>query len=596
MQNNNNHTWNLRPFYKSDNDPQMLKDRESGKKLVEKFVKKYTQDKSYLKESKKMLKALQDYEELIQNNGYLYKEQYYLFLRSSQEADNDELKAKNNSINKLVTELSNLSQFFIYSISKIPAENQKLFLEDKSLSNYKHFLETSFLSSKYLLSEAEEKLLNITGKTSSSNWVEMVNEFIHSESVTFNKHKISFEDILNIATQSHDEKERDRATKQLNKIFTKYIPVATHELNSIIEYSSRIEELKKLERPDKGRHIADDIDSEVVDALVNSVTKRFDLSERYYQLKAKLFGKKKLKYNERNLEYGKITKEYEYHDAKEIVLNVYKKLDSEFYDIAKGIFDKGYVDVFPRKGKDGGAYCMSLSLSLPTYVMLNFKNKLDDVCTIAHEFGHAINAELIKKIETEINNGHSTATAEVASTFFEDFALKEVSKDLDEEGQLSIMMNKLNDDISTIFRQIALYNFEIEIHNLIKEGTYLSTKQLGAIFLKHMKAYMGKSVSYDKGSENWWVYWSHIRNFFYVYSYASGLLISKSMQSKVKDDSKFISKVKNFLSTGTSKSPKEIFKELSIDISDPKFWDQGIKEVEDLLNETENLAKKLSKL
>jgi len=107
---------------------------------------------------------------------------------------------------------------------------------------------------------------------------------------------------------------------------------------------------------------------------------------------------------------------------------------------------------------------------------------------------------------------------------------------------------------------------------------------------------MGKNVEQSEGSENWWVYWSHIRSYFYNYSYASGLLISKSMQNAVKKDKKFIKKVKGFLSAGTSKSPKDIFREMGIDISKKEFWNQGLDEVDSLLRETEKLARKLGKI
>ncbi len=111
-----------------------------------------------------------------------------------------------------------------------------------------------------------------------------------------------------------------------------------------------------------------------------------------------------------------------------------------------------------------------------------------------------------------------------------------------------------------------------------------------------MAAYMGKAVEQSAGSENWWVYWSHIRYFFYVYSYASGLLISKSLQNSVKQDPAFIIKVKEFLSAGLSDSPKNIFHRLGIDISDRQFWNKGLDEVEKLLDEAEILARKLEKI
>jgi oligoendopeptidase F len=232
----------------------------------------------------------------------------------------------------------------------------------------------------------------------------------------------------------------------------------------------------------------------------------------------------------------------------------------------------------------------------PTYILLNHTDKLNDVLTLAHETGHGINNELIKQKQNALNFDTPLATAEVASTFMEDFVLAELEKETDEELKLSLMMMKLNDDISTIFRQIALYNFEGELHKTFRERGYLSKTEIGKLFQKHMSAYMGNRVEQSEGSENWWTYWSHIRTYFYVYSYSSGLLISKSLQASVKKDSRFIEKVKEFLSAGTSDSPKNIFKKLDIDITDKKFWDKGLDEVESLLNETEKLAKELKKV
>jgi len=110
-----------------------------------------------------------------------------------------------------------------------------------------------------------------------------------------------------------------------------------------------------------------------------------------------------------------------------------------------------------------------------------------------------------------------------------------------------------------------------------------------------MSSYMGESVDTSE-SNNWWVYVPHFRYFFYVYSYTSGLLISKALQSKVKADLTFIEKVKEFLSAGTSDSPENIFKKMGINITDKEFWNQGLSEFEHLLSQTEELAKKLGKI
>jgi oligoendopeptidase F len=218
------------------------------------------------------------------------------------------------------------------------------------------------------------------------------------------------------------------------------------------------------------------------------------------------------------------------------------------------------------------------------------------VLTLAHELGHGINNEMMRGRQQALNFGTPISTAEVASTFMEDFVLKEILRRADDELRLSIMMMKLNDDISTIFRQVACYCFEQELHQTFRERGYLSKEEIGRLFQKHMAAYMGDAVEQSAGSENWWVYWSHIRSFFYVYSYAGGLLISKSLQNSVHKHPTFIEKVKEFLSAGLSESPKNIFLKLGIDITNRGFWNKGLDEVETLLQETQELAVMMKKI
>jgi oligoendopeptidase F len=354
--------------------------------------------------------------------------------------------------------------------------------------------------------------------------------------------------------------------------------------------------LRKTERPDTMRHNSDDIETSVVDTLIETVSSHNEIAHRYYAMKAKLFNVDKLEYNERNLEYGEISAKYPYQESVDLIYSVFVNLDNEFAEIFKRMVEDGQIDVHPRKGKHGGAFCTYPMISLPTYILLNHTDTLNDVTTIAHEFGHAINSELIKTKQNALNFDTPMCTAEVASTFMEDFVLQELYMKADEELRLNLMLMKLNDDISTVFRQIACYKFEQELHKEFREKGYLSKEEIGTIFSRNMYAYMGDAVEQPEWAQNWWIYWSHIRSFFYVYSYSSGLLISKALQNSVKKDHGFIVKVKEFLSAGTSASPKEIFMNMGIDIADKKFWIDGISEIDELLKQAELLAIKLGKI
>lgn len=186
--------------------------------------------------------------------------------------------------------------------------------------------------------------------------------------------------------------------------------------------------------------------------------------------------------------------------------------------------------------------------------------------------------------------------AEVASTFFEDFVLEKLLEDTDDEERLTLMVEKMDDNISSIYRQVAAYRFEQELHKRIRDEGYLSKKTISEIFIKHMKSYMGDAVMVDQGAQYGWVYWGHFRTFFYVYSYASGLLISKSLQKMVHEDFRAISKVKEIFSSGSSMSPTQLFKSVGIDITETDYWKEGLSETERLFEETQKIAKKLGKI
>ena len=584
-------TWDLSPLFRSDNDPNIAKKRKEVIRETSRFAKKWERRDDYLKNPEILKQALDEYENWNRFYGTLAQENYYFDLRHATNQSDTKIKAKVNLAEELSQKLQNEIQFFELRVAKIEPKLQKKFLTYKPLSPYKHFLEKLFEAQKHLLSEPEEKIMNLKSTTSYTNWVRMTSTFLSKE-VRDGK---NFSELLGLMN-SKNKKVRDLAAKSFNEILEKHVEVAEHELNSVLQNKKINDELRKYKRADEARHLGDDIETKVVDTIVETVTNNLSLAKRYYELKAKLFGVPKLAYHERNVEYGKIDKKYQFQESVEIISKVLTNLDSEFLTIFNGFLNEGRVDVFPKNGKRSGAFCIYGLITHPTYILLNYNNLLDDVRTFAHELGHGINDELIRKTQNSLNFGTPTSTAEVASTFFEDFVIQELSRQVDDEIKLTLQMAKLNQDVSSIFRQIAFYNFETELNRKFRKIGYLSKEDIGTLFQKHMKSYMGNYVEQSHGSQNWWTYVEHFRYFFYVYSYASGLLISKSLQASVKNDSKFIVKVKEFLSSGLADSPKNIFNKLGIDITDKNFWEKGLSEVENLLSETEKLATDLGKI
>ncbi len=594
-------TWNLKLFFKGDDDPQIAKQRKIVEKESYRFIKKWKDRNDYLTDPKMLKQALDEYEKWQRHYGTCGNEEAYFSLRIEQDQENSFLKAKLNKMQDFSNKIENDIQFFILNIAKIHPDIQKRFLHCKELKDYKHFLERIFAESKYLLTEPEEKILNLKSATSYSNWVRMTSEFLSREeraivSESGKKETKNFSEILSFLNNKK-KKVRDSAALAFNDILEKNSVVAEAEMNSILKDKETDDKLRGAQTPQTLRYISDDVDDKIVNSLIETIESRFDISKRYYKLKAGLFGVKKLRYHERNIEYGNIKKEYDYNESVNLVYDVFSELDEEFASIFSRYIKNGQMDVFPKKGKRSGAFCTAGLILQPTYIFLNHTNKLRDVLTIAHETGHGIHNELMReKQDNALNFGAPYFSAEVASTFMEDFVFEKILQEADDQLRLSVLMMKLDEDVSFVFRQAAFYRFEEDIHSQFREKGHLSKETIGKLFQKRMRSYMGNFVEQSPGSENWWIYVDHLRNFFYNYQYASGILIAKSFQNSFRNDPKFIESVKEFLGAGLSNYPKNIFGEIGVDIEDKEFWNKGVDEIEKLLDETIELARKLGKI
>lgn len=588
--------WDLSPLLSGDDDPKIELEQKTIVEDTQRFVEKWKPRTDYLQNPAALREALDDYENWLRSHGAYGDSGYYLRLRRAQDQTDPVLKAKETVLNDRGKKTTNQLRFFVLNIAKIPLDKQPAFLAYPDLGDYRHYLERQWAEAPYLLDEQSENILSRKSATSYRNWLRMREDFFSRQAKQVlqedgAKATKTYEEVLSL-TSSKNKEVRDDAGRVMNEILVDLSGISEAEINSVLEDKMINDDLRGYTRPDTSRHLQDDISTEVVDAMIAAVSRRFDISKRFYELKAHLLDLPYLQYHERNVEIGEVAKEYPYEESVDLVYQALDDLDPEFGKIFAHFVKNGRIDAFPRKGKRGGAFCSYDRLPTPVYILLNHTNKLTDVMTLAHETGHGINDEIMRQEQNELNFGTPTSTAEVASTFMEDFVLQNLLKDANEEERFAGMLTKLNDEMSTIFRQVAFYRFEQQLHSAFREKGYLSAQEIGEIFRGHIAAYMGEQTA--EGSDNWWMYVSHFRYFFYVYSYASGLLISKSLQNRVKESPESIANVKTFLAAGLSESPTNIFSRMGVDITDRTFWERGLQEVDTLLMETEKLAKRIA--
>lgn len=578
--------WNLGLLYKGPKDPQIEKDMQKIEKACTDFEKKY-KGKNFIKNSSSFLESLKDYERLLMESTY--KPLWYFHLSKSINTNDTTILSLYAQFDERQRKAFNKVLFFDLELAKMSDSLKNKFLSDSKFTHFHYFLRKIFNKAKYNLSENEEKLFSLLSQPSEGMWYSAQVKLLASKTVEHKGKIISLSEASQLYTGLLNKKERNTLYQKVLTARKSTADMAEAEINAIYTTKKISDERRGYETPYEETLYKYENDRKEIEGLIVTVTKYFRVSQKFFSLHSKLLKDNKLTVADLYAHIGTLKKKYDFEKAVQVVKNAFARFDIKYAELLEGYINKGQVDVFPRASKEGGAFCSGLA-QFPVYVFLNHVDDVKSIETLAHEMGHAIHTELSKPLEP-LYGEYSIAVAEVASTFFEQFVADELLKELSDKEKIIILHDRINRDIATIFRQIACFNCELELHQTIRSKGKLSKEEMARIMQKHLKSYMGKSVLVTEDDGYIFTSWSHLRYSFYVYTYAYGLLISRSLYEKWKQDHQFKIKIEQFLSAGSSMSPKDIFKKNGIDTSDPSFFESGLKAIEADIKKLEKLAK-----
>ena len=579
--------WDLKLLYKSDTDPQIEKDIKIFDKAVAGFEKKYKNSQDYLSKPDVLLNACQDYEK-ISFMPELYKPQRYFSFKRDLDSKDKVATARSNDIANKYSAMGNRLIFFRNSLGKVSKDVQENFLQSSSLSKYHYFLKNVFDNAQYELSEAEEKILNLMRRPARTMWVSGFNKVLSNQEIKFKGKILPISEASSMIPQLKT-KERRELDKSIKEKVISISDFAESELNAVFTNKKIRDELRGYKKPYSSTVKQYENEDKTVENVISAVTENFHIAHRFYKIKAKLLKEKRLKYCDRAANVGESKTKFNFNDSVKIVRSAFAKFDKKYADIFDSYLEKGQIDVAPKKGKKAGAYCAS-TYGLPTFVLLNHVNDLNSLMTLGHEMGHSFHSEMSFENQPPVYSDYSTSVAEAASTLFENFVFDEVFEKLSDKEKIVALHDKINSSVSTIFRQIACFNFELETHNSLREKGYLAKEEFADIMKQNMKSYLGPVFDMEDSDGYAFVSWPHIRNHFYVYSYAFGEIISSALYSNYKKDKNFIKNIEKFLSAGNSKKPEDIFKDAGLDIRKKDFFVQGLKKVEEDIKKLEKLV------
>jgi len=567
--------WDLRALYASPNDPKIESDVKRLEARAKEFNKKYNTSRAWLGSPNELNKVLQEYEDIVCSVGTFKPLLYFSYLRALG-ARKSEYDARIALLTPRAQHISNLLLFFELELAKLDGAVRQKFLKAGILVGRRYLLKRIFDSAKHNLTLSEEKIMNLKSQTSYDMWVEVVERILSSKTVLYKGKKIPLPQAQNLIPQL-SLKDRRLLHVLLNDVYKEIAPIAEAEINAIVINKKTNDELRAFEKPYSQTVLSYQNDPKTVEVLVKTVTDNFSISKDFYAIKAKLLGVKKLTYADRTASIGSIKRSFKFDEATKIVRDSFAKAHPEFAEVLDDMLKMGNIDAFPKAGKQGGAFCSS-GYKTPIYVLLNHTNSFNDVRTYAHEMGHAIHAHYSRG-QRPLYSGHSYATAEIASTLFENFVFDAVFDSLNESEKKIALHDKLNSSVSTVFRQVACFNFENQLHTAIRKNGYLSKEEIASLLKKNLEQYMGPVMKLIPDDGYFFVTWSHIRRFFYVYSYAFGELVSNAMYAEYKGDPKFINKIIEFLKAGESDTPENILRGIGIDVTLPNFFLQGLNEI-----------------
>jgi len=566
--------WDLSALFNSI--PEAEEFLKQAKFKAEEFEKKY-KNRLYTLTPEEFLEVLKEYEDILENIGRSLTYIYLIFATDS---------SKGNflaAFQELATKTEEHLVWFELEFIYLPIDKQQRFIDNSGI--YKYYLIHLQEEAPFKLSEKEEKILMKKDLTSSSAFTRLFDESISQIKFFFEGKKLSEEEVLS-KLYSPDRQERKKAQVSLTNGLKPHQNLFSFIYNQIKkDWKIDYVEIRGYDSPEHPRHLANRVSKKSVDALIDTVNKNTSIVEEYYNIKKELLGYDKLYDYDRYapIKLTDTNPEISFDEAKEMVLNAFKNFSVTFYEIAKKAFDEKWVDVYPKENKRGGAFSHSATPKAHPYVLLNYTNQRRDVFTLAHELGHAIHQYLAKEVGY-LNQDTPLTTAETASIFAEMLLFEEIKKSLSKEELIETYAAKLEDIFATLFRQIVFTNFERKVHKFDE----LKPEEFNKIWMEENQKMFGNSVILTKNYEIWWSYIPHfIHSPFYCYSYSYAQLLVLTLYRLYKENFEgFEDKYIKFLSQGGSIPPKKQFKELfNLDIEDENFWQKGLNEVKDMLNE-----------
>ena len=590
--------WNLKDIYESYDS--WNSDLERIKELQKDLVKY----KGSFSSEEKLLEFLKKQEELDKIAYKLYRyPQLAKDLNSLDKEAVESLQKIQFLFSEISTELSWVNPELIENRDKI-----EKYIENEEFSDYRFGIENLFRLQKHVLDEKESRLMSYFSSYFSSP------RTIYSEITVTDVEwpEVELENGEKIrATAANYSKEvtRNRNQKDRKTMFENYYGVFKKRENTIAAiYNSILQKnIAKMKAYNYDTFLlsaleGDNIPQNVYTNLINTVKENTAPLRRYLKMRKEILGLEKYHNYDGSVSLIELNKEYEYDEAKEIVLKSVIPLGKEYESKMKRAVSEGWLDVFETKGKRSGAYSAGV-YGVHPYMLLNYNKTMDSRFTLAHELGHTLHTLYSQENQPFSTSDYTIFVAEVASTFNERLLLDYMLEHTDSpEERIALLEQEIRNITGTFYFQTLLAEYEYKAHKLAEEGHPITAEVLSGIIEELFEGYYGNEMERDELVH---ILWSRVPHFFnspfYVYQYATCFASSAVLYEKVikeKDEKKKKEALKRYielLSSGGSKFPMEQLKEAGADLEEKSTVEAVSRQLDSLLDKLEEEIVKIKK-
>ena len=586
-------TWRLEDIFATDEDWE--KELNEVKSLIPegaKFQNKLHENGEVLYE------ALQFQSSLGERLGRMYT---YSHMRYDQDTANTKYQGMDGRIRNIYTDFSRTFSYVVPEILTIPEETIEKFVSEKPEMNvYKQGLKEINLQRPHILPAEQEALLAQAGDVmgASSNTFGMLS----NADLRFPNIKDENGDEVELTQgryitflESSDRSVREAAFKAMYETYGKFKNTFASTLNGQVKKSVFNSKVRKYKSAREASLSSNHIPESVYDNLIGTVNKNLHLLKRYVKLRKEILGLEELHMYDL---YTPIVKEVKmeipFSKAQEYVLKGLSPLGEEYNQILQEGFQNRWVDVHENRGKRSGAYSSGAYGTNP-YILMNWQDNVNNLFTLAHEFGHSVHSYYTRKNQPYQTGDYSIFVAEVASTCNEallnDYLLKNLK---DEKQKLFLLNHHLESFRGTLFRQTMFAEFEHMIHQKVEEGESLTAEWLTEQYLNLNKKYFGEEIVVDEEIGLEWARIPHFYYNYYVFQYATGISAAVALSKQILEEGepaveRYIGK---FLKAGSSDFPIEVLKHAGVDMNTPDPIEQALKIFEATLEEMETLLRK----